>query len=180
MGVGIEVPANQSGNGEIKWEGEEGIERMCVGRDVVIKRKKTEMKGGRSNVNSNRVIGSEGGDGGEGAGTGEVSAIEDRDTRSGIRDGREGGGRRKKAFPSRVARGPLRHNPFRVRVRDGGDKPAPWWFLNEENISGGQLKNTFHGCRLFVDISGEDNEGEGVEGLFRHRVRNLRILRKFA
>jgi hypothetical protein len=38
-GMGIEVSANQSGNGKIEWKGEEGVKGMCVGGDVMIERK---------------------------------------------------------------------------------------------------------------------------------------------
>jgi hypothetical protein len=71
-------------------------------------------------------------------------------------------------------------NSLWIRARDRGDYASPWRFLDEEDISGSQFENTFHGWTLFVDISGEDNEGEIMERLFRHRARNLRRKRRFA
>jgi hypothetical protein len=138
------------------------------------------MKGGRSDVDSKRVVRSEGGDRGEGAGVGEAFAIEDRDARPGISDSVEGGVRGKEAFPGPMAGSTFYRVSFRSSIRDRGDDLSPRWFLYEEYISGGQLKDTFHGRALFIDISGEDNEGEVGERLFRHRARNLRLLRKFA
>jgi hypothetical protein len=58
----------------------------------------------------------------------------------------------------------------RVGVGDCGDEGSPRWFLNQEDVSGGELENTLHRGSLFVDICRENGEDE----VFRHWAMDLR------
>jgi hypothetical protein len=54
--MSVEVAADESGNRVIDRKGQEGVKRVGVRRNVMVEAQETEMKGGRSNVNSDRVI----------------------------------------------------------------------------------------------------------------------------
>lgn len=98
---------------------------------MMVEVNETEMKGGRMNIDTDRMVGGNEGEKGNITGGGEAFSVENGHVWSRIADSQEAGGRRQDAFPCLMAGSSCSRHSCRISVGDSGDDGPPRWFLNK-------------------------------------------------